>query len=97
MVPRRCYAAACNASIRSGSGNRTENTAEILRSRLPLHHQECVRNADLPPSFLGRVLDAGLVGNAAGAASTFCGENGEYHTIVLDRPLFHFPVPRRLP
>lgn len=52
-----------------------------------------MRNADLPPSFLGRVLDAGLVEEMQRRGIDVCGENGEYHTIVLDGPLFHFPVP----
>ena len=55
----RCDAAGCNASI-ALSGNRTKHRRNPALSATAAS-SECVRNADLPPSFLGRVLDAGLV------------------------------------
>ena len=88
----RCDAAGLQCIHPLWQRNRTENTAEILA----LGYRciiKCVRNADLPPSLLGRVWDAGLVEEMQRRGIDVCGENGEYHTIVLDGPLFHFPVP----
>ena len=88
----RCDAAGLQCIHPLWQRNRTENTAEILA----LGYRciiKCVRNADLPRSFLGRVLDTGMVEEMKQRGIDVCGENGEYHTIVLDGPLFHFPVP----
>ena len=53
---------------------------------------KCVRNRDLPQSYLGRVMDEEMIEDMARRGIDICGENGEYHTIVLDGPLFHRPV-----
>lgn len=48
--------------------------------------------ARLGASFLGRVLDAGLVDEFEAAGADACGEDGEYHTVVTDGPAFAAPV-----
>ena len=52
-----------------------------------------VRADILGPSVLGRVLDHDLVNEFEAAGIDVCGEQGEYHTLVTDGPLFVAPVP----
>ena len=50
----------------------------------------------LPASLLGRKLDAQTMQIMADCGIDVCGENGEYHTITVDGPIFHTPVPYTL-
>ena len=47
-----------------------------------------VRESRLPLAFLGRVLDAALVDALEAEGCDACGEEGEYHSVVLDGPGF---------
>jgi uncharacterized protein (TIGR00290 family) len=47
-----------------------------------------VRDDALPASMLGRTLDADLVEEIEAAGADACGENGEFHTFVVDGPNF---------
>ncbi len=55
----------------------------------------------LDPGWLGRTLDREFVEHLKAKSISPCGENGEYHTLVLDGPLFeerlsfNFSGPRR--
>ena len=40
-------------------------------------------------SFLGKVLDVQLVEQIKNTGADPCGENGEYHTFVIDGPIFN--------
>ena len=51
-----------------------------------------VRDGVLPPSLLGRRLDADVLDQIVAAGADACGENGEFHTVVLDGPIFREPV-----
>ena len=50
----------------------------------------------LDRSFLGRVIDRTVVQQLLAAGVDPSGEEGEYHTVVTDGPLFKTPVPIRL-
>lgn len=52
-----------------------------------------VRLTDLGEHFLGETLTPDLVEQIKLAGADACGENGEYHTFVVDGPLFRYPVP----
>lgn len=52
-----------------------------------------VRADVLDPSLLGRVLDEDLIDELEAAGVDACGEQGEYHTLVTDGPLFEVAVP----
>lgn len=52
-----------------------------------------VREGALAREYLGRTLDLDLVGELRDAGVDVSGENGEYHTVVTDGPLFSRPVP----
>jgi diphthine-ammonia ligase len=49
-------------------------------------------NETLGPDFLGRLIDAQCVADLKNAGVDVCGENGEFHTLVLDCPIFSAPV-----
>jgi len=51
-----------------------------------------VREPWLDESWLGRPLDAGMKAVFAQRGIDPCGENGEYHTAVVDSPLFSRPI-----
>ena len=42
--------------------------------------------------FLGKTLDKPLIEEIKKTGSDACGENGEYHTFVVDGPLFSTPI-----
>lgn len=47
-----------------------------------------VRDDVLPPELLGQTIDASLVTEIERLGSDAAGENGEFHTLVVDGPLF---------
>jgi len=51
-----------------------------------------VNDARLPPDFLGRQLDWDCVASLEAAGVDACGEEGEFHTVVTDGPLFSEPL-----
>jgi diphthine-ammonia ligase len=51
-----------------------------------------VRTPALDRSFLGRRLDPSLLEELEARGVDLCGENGEYHTVVTDGPLFAAPL-----
>ena len=51
-----------------------------------------VREPWLDESWLGRPLEAGMKADFARRGVDPCGENGEYHTAVVDSPLFSRPI-----
>ena len=53
---------------------------------------KCVRNDILPETMLGEPLTRAMVEEIAALGADPCGENGEYHTVVVDGPLFRWPV-----
>ena len=53
---------------------------------------KCIRNDILPESWLGTPLDHTHIDQMLALGVDACGENGEYHTVVVDGPLFRHPV-----
>lgn len=51
-----------------------------------------VRDGILDPSWLGRRLTHDLLDDITNAKVDPCGEHGEYHTVVVDAPLFSRPI-----
>ena len=84
-----------NAGIRAGfplwQRNRRENTEEAVN----LGYKclvKCINNKLLPREYLGREIDCSMIDDMEKRGIDICGENGEYHTIVLDGPIFKKPV-----
>jgi uncharacterized protein (TIGR00290 family) len=51
-----------------------------------------VRDGVLPTSLLGRRLDEEVIAEIEESGADACGENGEYHSFVVDGPMFREPV-----
>lgn len=51
-----------------------------------------VKDGTLPPSLLGRALDDEMLAELAGHGVDLAGEQGEYHTVVVDGPMFRMPL-----
>ncbi|UAC48449.1 diphthine--ammonia ligase [Bacillus aquiflavi] len=51
-----------------------------------------LKEAALPKTFLGKVLDKELVQEIESLGVDACGEEGEFHTVVTDGPIFFQPV-----
>lgn len=49
-------------------------------------------NKELGTQFLGRMIDYDLINDLTEMGVDACGENGEYHTAVVDCPLFNSPI-----
>jgi uncharacterized protein (TIGR00290 family) len=48
--------------------------------------------SQIPESFLGQPLDQSFIAYLKAHDLDVCGENGEYHTLVVDGPLFKHPL-----
>lgn len=88
---QRCQAVGIQCLHPLWHRDRAENTAEALQLGMQCV-LKCVRTSVLPASYLGKVLDEALLEDFAQRGIDVCGENGEYHTVVLDGPMFSFPV-----
>lgn len=51
----------------------------------------CVDPRVLPASFAGRVVDASFLADLPEGVDP-CGENGEFHTVVVEGPMFRHPI-----
>ncbi|MBU4200144.1 MAG: diphthine--ammonia ligase [Verrucomicrobia bacterium] len=51
-----------------------------------------VKEEKLGREFLGRTIDREIIGEFQRMGIDPCGENGEYHTVVVDGPLFSAPL-----
>lgn len=63
---------------------------QMIQAGIRAHIVSC--NHVMGPQFLGRLVDEKLVDELEAIGVDPCGENGEYHTLVVDCPLFRFPV-----
>lgn len=67
----------------------------VVQKTLDLGYQciiKCVLTGVLPEAWLGLPLDHTHIAQMLSQGTDACGENGEYHTVVTDGPLFHHPV-----
>lgn len=75
-----------------------KNRAENVQDLIGLGYKcliKSINNRLLPKSLLGRVLDRPTVAEMEQYGIDVCGENGEYHTLTVDGPLFNAPIPYR--
>ncbi|SEL73912.1 MJ0570-related uncharacterized domain-containing protein [Chitinophaga rupis] len=85
-----CAAAGIEAVLPLWQQPRHQLVMEMLQSGIKTMIVSC--NTHLGPDFLGRILDEDLVKELEAKGVDVCGENGEFHTLVLDCPLFKHPV-----
>lgn len=88
---QRCVSAGLSPLLPLWGCGREEAVRETL-SRGYRCIIKCVRRGVLPPDMPGRELSPELLGEIAALGADICGENGEYHTVVTDGPLFKKPV-----
>ena len=70
------------------------DTGELIRFFHARHFRAIAVSIDpkvLAPSFAGRELDESFFRDLPPGADP-CGENGEFHTFVIDGPIFRWPV-----
>ncbi len=68
---------------------------EILTDFINLGFKAFITTIDInqiDPSFLGRELTLEAIQELQKTNTDPCGENGEYHTVVLDGPIFNTPL-----
>ena len=68
---------------------------ELARRTLGLGYRciiKCVQTGVLPEKWLSQPLSPALLEEMKTLGADPCGENGEYHTVVTDGPLFRRPV-----
>jgi uncharacterized protein (TIGR00290 family) len=67
----------------------------LLREFLALGYKALivsVKEKKLDRKFLGKIIDKEIIAEFQKAGIDPCGENGEYHTLVVDGPLFSRPL-----
>lgn len=87
----RCKNAGIQAVFPLWQKNRTENVYELIG----LGYQCLIKSINhtlLPREVLGRILDAETIDLMKRCGIDVCGENGEYHTLVVDGPVFCNPL-----
>lgn len=87
----RCRNAGLSALYPLWHANRDENAREVIN----LGYKCVIKSVDntkLPKSMLGKILDEALLEEMAQCGIDVCGENGEYHTLVVDGPIFRSPI-----
>ncbi|HXF30545.1 MAG TPA: diphthine--ammonia ligase [Solirubrobacterales bacterium] len=69
--------------------------AELMLELLDLGFRAvlvAVRDGLLPTSLLGETIDAAMLAEFSRAGVDLAGENGEFHTCVVDGPIFSHPI-----
>jgi diphthine-ammonia ligase len=66
--------------------NRKQLVLQMIESGIKTMIVSC--NETLGANFLGRIIDADCIIDLENAGVDVCGENGEFHTLVLECPLF---------
>ena len=87
----RCRNVGLSALYPLWHANREENAREVIN----LGYKCVIKSVDntkLPKSMLGKILDEALLEEMAQCGIDVCGENGEYHTLVVDGPIFRSPI-----
>jgi uncharacterized protein (TIGR00290 family) len=72
-------------------GRDTRSLAEEMIAGGLVAHLVCIDKARMPARFLGRRFDEALLADLPEGVDP-CGENGEFHTLVTDGPIFAAPV-----
>jgi diphthine-ammonia ligase len=85
-----CYNAGLTAVLPLWQQNREQLVMQMLDVGIKTIIVSC--NEVLGPDFLGKVIDEKCVTDLRNKGVDVCGENGEFHTLVLNCPLFAAPI-----
>ncbi len=67
-------------------GNRKQLVLDMIDSNIEAIIVSC--NKQLGPDFLGRTIDRSIISEFEAMEVDACGENGEFHTLVVNAPFF---------
>lgn len=84
-----------NAGIKSAFPLWQRDRAENIYELVDLGYKcliKSINNTLLPKELLGKVIDRTVIDTMRSSGIDICGENGEYHTLVMDGPIFHKPL-----
>lgn len=90
-----CEARCRNAGLKAVFPLWHRDRRENVRQLVALGYQcliKSINNTLLPKSLLGRIIDEEVIAVMRDCGIDICGENGEYHTLVMDGPIFHNPL-----
>jgi len=85
-----CKAANLNCNLPLWQQDRKALVNEMIDAGIIAMIVSC--NADLGKKFLGKIINKETVAMLDAKGVDVCGENGEFHTVVLDCPLFSKPI-----
>ena len=85
-----CNAANINCNLPLWQQDRRKLVTEMIEAGIVAMIVSC--NADLGSDFLGKIINYETLDLLDKKGVDVCGENGEFHTVVLDCPLFKKPV-----
>lgn len=85
-----CSNAGLTAILPIWQRNRKELVMEMLQWGLKTIIVSC--NEIMGPAFLGKTLTLDLINELEALGVDPCGENGEFHTLVENCPLFQYPL-----
>jgi uncharacterized protein (TIGR00290 family) len=85
-----CNNAGLTAVLPLWKEDRKQLAMRMLESGMEAMIVSC--NEILGEGFLGKILTPSLISDLESMNIDPCGENGEYHTLVLNCPLFRYPV-----
>ncbi len=85
-----CKAAGLNAFLPLWKQNRKELVLQMTEAGIVAMIVSC--NETMGEKFIGSMITKELVEELESMGIDACGENGEYHTLVLDCPLFETPL-----
>lgn len=91
----RCESAGLECVMPLWQEKREALMAELIEDGF----QAVVKAVQMPflgPEFLGKAVTWTFVEKLRAAGVDICGENGEYHTLVYNGPIFRYPVPIKL-
>ncbi len=85
-----CHTAELTAVLPLWQQDRRSLVMQMLTSGIQTMIVSC--NTIMGPSFIGKTLTPALIDELEALGVDACGENGEFHTLVYDCPLFKHPL-----
>lgn len=85
-----CEAVGIQALLPLWQGQRRDLVTQMLAHQVEAIITSC--QASLADEFLGKALDRRIMEAMESRGIDACGENGEYHTLVVNCPIFEFPI-----
>ena len=88
---KRCINAQINPFFPLWHRDRADNVYELIK----LGYQCLIKSINhtlLPKHLLGKMIDKDIIQEMTQCGIDICGENGEYHTLVVDGPVFKKPL-----